>query len=321
MLEQDNLSTLINHLASGISSQPHRFHGWLVTPVKGRANNLIYRATAANADVAVKFTLRDARNRAEREYLSLRALQELGLRLAPAPVRLEGERYPHPVVVQEWLAGEVLTAPPQTDAAWEHLLRLYAQVHSVTPEMTRGPIKAAVFGATSPAEAKQLVFKQADLIPQPVRPTELKGLLKTLASTPTLDVEAEHALCHVDTNVGNFIVRSGELYAVDWEGSGWSDPAFEMANLMTHPAYLSVSRSRWDWIVSTYAKLSRADAIAERIGAYYPLLVVFWVVRLARTLYEVPRGLDQRLVHRPNDWQEDAEKKYQHYLTLAKALF
>ncbi len=318
MLEQDDLSLLIDHLAGGTSPQPHRFHNWLVTLVKGGANGLIYRATDASADVAVKFTLRDARNRAEREFLALRALQELGLRLAPTPVRLEGERYPHPVVVQEWLAGEVLTAPPQTEGAWKRLLQHCAQVHSVTPEMTRVPIKAAVFGATSPAEAKRLVFKQADLIPQSARPTELRVLLKTLASAPTPDVEAEHAFCHVDANVSNFIVRAGELYAVDWEGSGWSDPAFEMANLMTHPAYLSVSRSRWEWVVDRYAE-SRA-AVRERIWAYYPLLVAFWVVRLSRTLYEVPRGLDQRLVHRPKDWQEDAETKYQHYLALAETL-
>ncbi len=321
MTGRNDLEPLLDHLSGRPFFQPHYFHGWRVTPVSGGANNLIYRATDVTTDLAVKFTLRDARNRAEREYQALTALQRLGLHLAPAPVWLESDRYPHPVVVQEWLAGEVLTAPPQTDAAWERLLQLCNKVHSVTPEMTRRPIKAAVFGSSSPAEAKQLVFKQADLIPQPARPTELRVLLKTLASASTPDVEAEHVLCHVDANVGNFIVRSGELYAVDWEGSGWSDPAFEMANLMTHPAYLSVSRSRWEWVVSTYTELSRADAVAERIGAYHPILVVFWVVRLARTLYEVPRGLDERLVHRPDDWQEDAEKKYQHYLTLAETLF
>lgn len=213
-----------------------------------------------------------------------------------------------------------MTTPPQTDAAWRRLLQLYAEVHSVTPEMTRLPIREAVFGATSPGEAKRLVWEQADRIPQRARPTELRALLKTLASVRASNLKGKRALCHVDANVGNFVVCSEGLRAVDWEGSGWSDPAFEVANLMTHPAYLSVTGTRWEWVVDTYAHLSLDSAIVARIRAYYPLLVVFWVARLARSLYEVPRGLDERLVQRPDSWQEDAARKYQHYLELAESL-
>lgn len=319
MTGQNGLEPLIDHLSGGPFFQPHYVHGWKVTPVTGGANNLIYRATDASTDLAVKFTLRDARNRAEREFLALTALRKLGLRLAPAPIWLEPDRYPHPVVVQEWLAGEALTAPPQTDAAWERLLRLYAVVHTVTPEMTDLPIQTGVFAATSLGEAEQLVFKQADLIPQYARPTELQALLASLESVPTPDVRAERALCHVDANVSNFI-DSGELYAADWEGSGWSDPAFELANMMTHPAYLNVPSSRWEWIVSTYARLCQTDATTERIKAYYPYLVVFWVARFARTLHEIPKGLDQRLVQRPGNWQEEVTRKYEYYLALAQSL-
>ena len=107
---------------------------------------------------------------------------------------------------------------------------------------------------------------------------------------------------------------------MDWEGSGWSDPAFELANLITHPAYLGVPWSRWEWVLGTYARLCQADAVAERTRAYYPYLVIFWVARFARSLYEVPLGLDRRLVERPSGWQEAATRKYQHYLALAQSL-
>ena len=281
-------------------------------------------------DVAVKFTLRDARNRAEREFLALTALQQLELRLAPAPVWLEQERYAYPVVVQEWLTGEVMRTPPETDAAWEQLLNLYAAVHTLTPATidlpTDLPIRTGVFAAASPAEAKRLALKQAHLIPEHAWPGGLREMLGALRSTSALDTTApdtrsERVFCHVDANVSNFISCSGRLYAVDWEGSGWSDPAFELANLMTHPAYLNVPRSRWEWVIRTYARLSQNDAVAERVKVYYPHLVAFWVAHLARTLYEVPLGLDQRMVERPSDWQEDATRKYQHYLALAQSLF
>jgi hypothetical protein len=37
---------------------------------------------------------------------------------------------------------------------------------------------------------------------------------------------------------------------------------------------------------------------------------VWWAVRWTRTLYEVPRGLDQRLVERGPSWQGEAERAY-----------
>ncbi len=52
-------------------------------------NNLIYRASSAEGDFAVKFTVRDDRDRAGREYAALRALHQAGLELAPQAVWLE----------------------------------------------------------------------------------------------------------------------------------------------------------------------------------------------------------------------------------------
>ena len=318
MTGRNSLERLVERLFTG--PQPYDFSSWRVTPINGGANNLIYRATSGDMDVAVKFMLRDERGRAEREFLALTALQQLELRLAPTPVWLEQELYNYPVVVQEWLGGQVMTAPPQTDATWERLVQLYAAVHKITPAMTPLPIRSGVFAAASPAEAKRLALRQAHLIPEHAWPDGLRDVLGALAGVPAPDAKSERVLCHIDGNVSNFISCSGELYAVDWEGSGWSDPAFELANLMTHPAYLGVPRSRWEWVIRTYARLSRNDAVAERTRVYYPFLVAFWVARFARSLYEVPLGLDQRLVERPSDWQEATTRKYQHYLALAQSL-
>ena len=320
MTGRNSLERLVDHLATS-PSQPHDFGNWRVTPVNSGANNLLYRATSEDVDVAVKVTLRDERNRAEREFLALTALQQLELRLAPAPVWLEQERYDYPVVVQEWLTGEVMRAPPETDAAWERLLNLYAAVHTLTPETLDLPIRTGVFAATSPAEAKQLALRQAHLIPEHAWPDGLREVLGALEATFAPDTKDERVFCHVDGNVGNFIECSDELYAVDWEGSGWSDPAFELANFMTHPAYLNVPRSRWHWVINTYTRLSQNETVGERTAVYYPYLVVFWVARFARSLYEVPLGLDRRLVRRPENWKGDTTKKYRHYLELAQSLF
>ena len=87
---------------------------------------------------------------------------------------------------------------------------------------------------------------------------------------------------------------------------------------MTHPAYLAVPASQWPWVVDTYCQLAGAPIAAQRIYTYYRVMLVWWVARLARYLYEVPRGLDERLVQRPANWLEGMQTKYEYYLSLAK---
>ncbi len=104
---------------------------------------------------------------------------------------------------------------------------------------------------------------------------------------------------------------------MDWDGSGWGDPAFDIAGLIAHAAYVDVPLSRWEWVVDTYCRLAGDDGMAVRIGVYRRALLLFWAIRLARFLYEVPRGLDPRLVERPEGWEVDIRRKYDRYLALA----
>jgi hypothetical protein len=40
--------------------------------------------------------------------------------------------------------------------------------------------------------------------------------------------------------------RAGAWASVDWENSGWGDAAFEIADMMTHPAYVTVPAALWE---------------------------------------------------------------------------
>jgi hypothetical protein len=63
-----------------------------------------------------------------------------------------------------------------------------------------------------------------------------------------------------------------------------------------------------------------ADPGAELlIRTDYRILKAFWVVRLARYLYEVLRGLDERLTDRIPGWEADIRAKYARYVKKAKA--
>jgi len=70
-------------------------------------------------------------------------------------------------------------------------------------------------------------------------------------------------------------------------------------------------------VIHTYRAHSDDTLIEQRIRVYTLLMLVWWVVRLAQMLYEVPQGGDQRLARWPTDWQADRQAKYEHYLALA----
>ena len=83
------------------------WQAWTISRINGGMNNVLYRVTGPDGDMAVKFTIRDERDRAGREYYTLLALRQAGFDLAPEPMLLDRNRFKQPVVVMSWLPGDV----------------------------------------------------------------------------------------------------------------------------------------------------------------------------------------------------------------------
>ena len=62
-MEHEDLLPLLDHLAAAAPAAARRWRDWRVERIAGGANNLLYRATGRDADLAIKFTIRDARDR------------------------------------------------------------------------------------------------------------------------------------------------------------------------------------------------------------------------------------------------------------------
>lgn len=314
-----SLASLLRHLDAIQPGTPEDWRDWRVARIAGGANNLLYRATSQAGDFAVKFTLRDERDRAGREYAALSALGQAGLRVAPKPVWLDRERYAQPVVVQTWLDGQALLGPPQLDAEWGAFLDHYSAVHSVTPYRTAVALRSGYLNVSSGEAGKALVHEHAGMLPSEARPPSLSDMLAWFESwTPPTWPPPRRTLVRVDGNWRNFLRCGDTLASVDWENSGWGDPAFELSELALHPAYEGVPQERWDWLVAAYARRGDDPSLGLRVHTYRIVMLVWWLVRWARYLYEVPRGLDTRLVGRPAGWLEGVERQYDRY--LAKAL-
>ncbi len=310
---------LLAHLAEAERALTGQWGRWKVEPIAGGWSNLLYRVTDSTCDLAVKFTVRDERDRAGREHAALLALQEAGLALAPQPWLLDRDSYRQPVVVMTWLEGQVNPAPPATDEEWRQLVRHLASIHSLTPRSTAVDLPQAVLNAYSVRDGQRIVQQEAARVPHQTQPQSLQALLGRFAHVDFPSwADAPAALCRVDHNTLNFIRRPGLWASVDWENAGWGDPAFDIADCMTHAAYLDVPLQRWEWVVAAYASLVDDLTVTQRIWVYYQILLVWWVARLARYLYEVPRGLDPRLVQWPESRRQDLQAKYEHYLALAE---
>ena len=124
------LRPLLDYLARAEHRADSKWNVWQIANINGGRNNWLYRASCTLGDLVVKFAIRDERDRAGREFGALTALRQAGLKIAPAPLLLDCERYPLPVVVQTWLEGEVVDAVPASDDDWELLLRRLVAVHS-----------------------------------------------------------------------------------------------------------------------------------------------------------------------------------------------
>lgn len=315
-----DLPPLLDYLGRHAPSAATVWQGWRIAPVGGAGNNLLYRATGDGRDLAVKFTIRDARDRAGREYGALSALQGAGLDIAPRPVLLDRARAPQPVVVQTWLGGAVAGSPPTTDADWRALIDHFAAIHTLTPETTARRLPDAVLTMHSAAAGKARIREQLARVPPEDRPAGLRELVTRVERATSPDWPSPPvALCRCDPNTLNFIRRPGRWASVDWENSGWGDPAFDLADLLTHPKYSAVPPERRGWVIDTYCGSRAHPGAATRIRDYSVLCLVWWAARLARMLHEVPRGLDERLVRRSAGWQAETEAKYERYLLLATA--
>ncbi len=309
---------LLDHLASENCQANEQWREWRIARINGGWNNLIYRATSPMGDVAIKFTIRDWRDRAGREYGALHALQQAGLAVAPEPILLDRTSYAQPVIVQTWIEGEVSDTPPTTEAEWRDLLQHLATVHTLTPDKTNVRLPKAVINANHARDGRRIVREQLACVPRHAQPESLRALVRRFEAARFPGwADAPRALCRVDLNISNFIRCPDKWVSVDWENGGWGDPAFDVANLMTHVAFKSIPLSHWDWAAATYCSLVGDDALV-RIQVYYKILLVWWTARMARYLYQVPRGLDTRLVTWSEDRQANMAAQYEHYVRLAQ---
>jgi aminoglycoside phosphotransferase (APT) family kinase protein len=279
--------------------------------VTGGGNNALYRVEADGQSYACKLCVADERRRAAREYGALRLLYEAGLDIAPQPLWLDDSCtiVPFSAVVYRWLPGEPLSPSP-TAQQLAALLDSFQRLHTLQPAEFEdydipdawfhwfdfAPYLAELHGflaehgprlaATAP-EGRDLRDRLARLVDSCAEVVMTSGVDPGRESVPL-------RLCRVDPNLANALWSGdGRLRWVDWEYSGWGDPALDLADLRWHSALAELSEAQHGWLRDNYRQPTGDQFFEERLVVWDRLLATHWPFLILRWLWTEHHGSDR----------------------------
>lgn len=273
-------------------------------------SNTLYRVRI-NGDVyACKLFVVDERRRAQREWAALCALRAAGLKLAPEPVAFAPDGpLPQPAIVYRWVNGEMLSEVPLIQADLQALVAALGQVHR-TPAVAQCERLAAwrrpAGYAACLAEIQGAIGEMQEWVASPAaqqtdRPgwvADLPAIVPLIAGAvrqaEVLVAEASTsgqypvpALVRADGSLDNVLrTGSGALIFLDWESSGWGDPAYDLAELRWHPRNQQIPQRSWEAALATYDPPPDDQTFAERLAIYSRLLPLWWIGRSVLHLIE-----------------------------------
>ncbi|MFI6324799.1 phosphotransferase family protein [Nonomuraea sp. NPDC050556] len=194
-------------------------------------------------DIVIKRYRSWDRREPHREWRALSVLAEYAPGLAPTPVRADVDGDP-PMIVMSRMPGTPLRGTTMTEEQTVALAEALTKVHSAVPTEVVRTIQPAAWGPAAAVDKARLwAEKQPDLGTDP-RVADAYALgtawlasadpdhLTTNPMPPTLGSS--------DNNSANYLwnAAEGRVHIVDWEDSGQSDRAFEIAELIEHISHI-----------------------------------------------------------------------------------
>jgi aminoglycoside phosphotransferase (APT) family kinase protein len=122
-------------------------------------------------------------------------------------------------------------------------------------------------------------------------------LLARVVATTEVDPNYENIplrLMRVDPNLSNAIVDSDKtLRWIDWEYSGWGDPALDLAELRWHASLQSLGDYNLQWLRSNYQLSFNDPNFYPRLKVWDHILVTRWPFLILRSLWSNHNGPDR----------------------------
>ncbi len=256
-------------------------------PLTGGFNNPLYRFHLDGRVLCLKLPLVDERRRGYREWQTLTLLYRRGRPIVPEPV-WHGEHPDRPAIVMAFARGIGLGAhplePPQLDALTDGLTALYAITPDDVDELLPDVVTPAPAMVTRMRRTWTALNATADSagITDAGMAAERRNLLeawKRWSSGPEpqrLAAPAPRALGRGDPSLANFLWDGDRLTLLDFEYSGWTDPAFELADLVEHTQSRETPDDVWEEFIHRF---DLDQPALERHHAARRLMCFFWLAR------------------------------------------
>jgi Phosphotransferase enzyme family len=237
--------------------------------------------------VVVKRYVDSHRGEPAREWRALQLLAEHAPRLAPEPISADLEANP-PSIVMSLLPGEPLGGRPLTAPQEGALAVAVGQLWQAVPVERIGPVPGEVDTRTELVQAVRDWLDSTDPgSDAPVRDA-LASAAGWLAGTTLLAAtagrgRAESSMPRVlgqgDANLANFLWDGELVRIVDFEDSGVSDRAFELAVLVEHVSAWRDAGLNGDRFIAGF-DLSATEQ--SHVADWRRLLALYWLLRLRR---------------------------------------
>lgn len=291
-------------------------NGVTVQRVTGGYNNALYRVEADGMCYACKLCIPDERRRAAREYDAMRLLDAAGLDIAPEPLGLdESSRIlPFPAVFYRWLPGAPLD-PPLTAGQLAAFLSSYQRLHSLQPGELDLDLRDAwlhwfdfepyltdldallndygTWLARADPEGPTLRRRLGRLIEQ-CRETVMAADVNPSRDAVRLRV------CRADHNLANVVWDAdGQARMVDWEYSGWGDPALDLSELRWHAALAGLSTTQHHWLRDSYKRPAGDVDFDKRLAIWDRIITTRWCFLILRWLWSLDNGPDRTRLTQP----------------------
>lgn len=246
----------------------------------GGMNNAVYRVQLADQPVCVKLYKIDERQRAEREWQALCWLAERGLGIVPQPLGFSPD--PElPAVVMEFVPGVSLSDQQPGSRGVAALAATLKQFYALTPEISAYPhtVLGTPLGLMQRVES--WLSQLADRTDEPL-------VAQILATAAQWDSKADRTILAMpaplvfsrgDPNLANCLWDGQRVRCVDLEYSGWSDVAFDLADLIEAQPSRHISDPVWERFIDSFAL---HDTAQRRLSAARRLCAVFWISLLWR---------------------------------------
>jgi aminoglycoside phosphotransferase (APT) family kinase protein len=237
--------------------------------------------------VVVKRYVDSHRGEPAREWRALRLLAEHAPRLAPEPITADLDASP-PSIVMSLLPGEPLGGRPLTAPQEGALAVAVGQLWQAVPVELVAPVPGEV---DTRAELVQVVRDRlASVDPGPDAATRdalasaaawLAGttVLAAAAAAGRVDDSMPRVLGQGDANLANFLWDGELVRIVDFEDSGVSDRAFELAVLVEHVSAWRDAGLDADRFIAGF-DLSATEH--SQLADWRRLLALYWLLRLRR---------------------------------------